>query len=191
MKSFSHCSSRWCSAVGIFWRAEDEHLDLVEPVHAKDASGVLAVGAGLPPIARAQADVAARQRVRIEDLVGVVGRERDLRGADQVEIILLEMVDVLRGLAEKPVPSIACGLTSDGRDERDEAVRDGGAHCEVDQGQFKLRALPGQVVEAGPGDLGAAFHVDCAEQLAELQMIFGTEALCGEVRGVPRVSTTA
>ena len=40
-------------------------------------------------IAGAEADIAAGQRIRIEDLVGVVGRKRNLCRADQVKIILL------------------------------------------------------------------------------------------------------
>jgi hypothetical protein len=45
------------------------------------------VGACLAPITRAEADIAAWQRVKIEDLVRVVGRERNLRRADQIKII--------------------------------------------------------------------------------------------------------
>jgi len=44
----------------------------------------------------------------------VIRRQRHLRGRDQVQVVLGEVVDVLRGLAEEPVPCIAAGLTSDG-----------------------------------------------------------------------------
>ena len=98
---FSHASSRWCSACGVLGRDVREHLDLVELVHAEDAAGVLAVRAGLAAEAGREARVAQRQLVRVDDLVHVVRRERHLGGADQVEVVLVEVVDVLGGLAEE------------------------------------------------------------------------------------------
>ena len=157
---------------------------------SKDAPGVLAVGACLAPIAGAEADITARQRIKVEDLIGVVGSQRNLRRADQVKIIFFEMVDVLCGLPEEAGTLHRLCLDQSGRDERYEAVPDRGIHREIDQGQLEFGALAGEVVEAGPRHLRPTFHIDRAEQLAELQMIFGSEALGGEVAGVPSVSST-
>ncbi|MGY4277325.1 hypothetical protein ACVILE_003505 [Streptomyces sp. M18.1] len=51
----------------------------------------------------------------------------------------------------------------------------------VHQGQLQERADTGEEVEAGAGDLGAALDVDGAEQLAQLQVVPGLEALGREV----------
>ena len=57
MNCFSHGQQPLVLGLRLLRGAEDEHLDLVEPVHPEDASGVLAVRAGLAPVARAVADV--------------------------------------------------------------------------------------------------------------------------------------
>ena len=165
----------------VFGRAEHEHLDLVEPVHPEDAPGVLAVRAGLAPKARAVARVPQGQLRRREDFVGVVRGERHFGRTDEVEIIFGQVIDVLRRLTEETRTLHGLRLHQRRRDHRDEAVLQGHAHRQVDQGELELGSLPGQVVEAGPGDLRAAFDVDGAEQLSELEMIFGHEALGHEV----------
>ena len=79
------------------------------------------------------------------------------------------------------MPSIASGLTSAGGMIGVKPFAERHAHRQVDQGQLELGPLPGQVVEAGAGHLGPPLHIDRAEQRAELQMIFGREALGREV----------
>ncbi len=68
--------------------AVDEHLDLVEPVHSEDAAGVFAVGAGLAAVAGAVADVVTRQGRGVQDLLGMIGGQRHLRGTDQVQVVI-------------------------------------------------------------------------------------------------------
>src|SRR6201999_1707278 len=65
---------------------EREHLDLVELMHAEDPARVLAGGSGLAAEARREARVAEWQRSAVEDLPGVQRRERDLGGADQIQV---------------------------------------------------------------------------------------------------------
>ncbi|CAL2067135.1 protein of unknown function [Streptomyces murinus] len=158
-----------------------EHLDLVELVHAEDAPGVLAVRTGLAAEAGREARVPQRQLVGVEDLVHVVRRERHLGGADQVEVVLVEVVDVLRGLAEEA--GAGHRLRADQRrgQHRSEAGRGGLGHRRVHQGQLQQGADTGEEVEAGAGDLGAALDVDRAEQLPEFQMVLGFKALGTEV----------
>ncbi len=86
-----------------------EHLDLGELVDPEDAAGVLAVRPGLAAVAGRVAGVAQRQLVRVDDLVHVVRGERYLGGADEVLVVLVQVVDVLRGLAEEAGASMARG----------------------------------------------------------------------------------
>ena len=72
---------------GVLGTLEEDHLDLVELVDAHDAAGVLAGGAGLAPETGRVRRVADRQLVRLEDLVAVEVRDRDLGGRDQVELV--------------------------------------------------------------------------------------------------------
>src|SRR3712207_9514581 len=78
---------------GLLGPAEAEHLDLVEPVHADDAAGVLAVGAGLAAEAGGPAGVAHRTGGEVQDLVAAHAGQRDLRGAGEVEVVALDAVE--------------------------------------------------------------------------------------------------
>lgn len=76
---------------------------------------------------------------------------------------------------------MARGRTSAGCQHRDESGLGGLRDRRVDEGELQQRADTRQVVEARTGDLGAAFHVDGAEHLAELEVVLGPEALGPEV----------
>ncbi len=158
-----------------------EHLDLVELVHAEDAPRVLAVGAGLAAEARGEARVAQRELVRVEDLVHVVRGEGDLGGADEIEVVLLQVVHVLRGLAEEAGALHGARADQRGGQHRDEAGLGGLRDRRVDERQLQEGADAGEVVEARAGDLRAALDVDGAQRLAQLQVVLGLEALGGEV----------
>ncbi len=157
--------------VGLLHGRVDEHLDLVEPVHPPDATRVLAVRAGLLAEARAEGGVAQRQRGGVEDLVGVEGRHRDLRGADQVEVLALDAVDVVGGLAQEAGALHGARAHQRRRGGLDEARGAGLVHGHVDQRQLELRADAGEEVEARAADLGAALEVEGAEELAELDVV--------------------
>ena len=168
---------------GVLDRGVGEHLHLVEPVHPDDPPGVLAVGACLLAEARAERGVAQRQSLAVEDLVGVVRRQRHLRGADEVHVLALDPVDVVGGLAEEAGALHGPRLHQRRRDHRREAGVAGLVHRHVDQGELEVRADAGQVVEAGARHLGAAVDVDRAEDLAELDVVARLEALGREVAG--------
>ena len=55
-------------SLGVLRRAVGEHLDLVEPMHAEDAAGVLAMRPGLATETRREPGVAQWQRLRISSL---------------------------------------------------------------------------------------------------------------------------
>ena len=101
----------------------------------------------------------------------MVRRQRHLGGADQVEVVGLHPVD-LRGVrAEEAGALHRLRLDQRGRDHRHQPGRGRLRHRRVDQGQLQLRADPGEEVEPGAGDLGAALGVDGPVQLAELQVV--------------------
>jgi len=65
-------------------------------VHAEDAAGVTAGGPRLAAEAGREGAIAQRQLVGFEDLVGVQSRQRDLRGAGEEKVVLLDLVDLSR-----------------------------------------------------------------------------------------------
>src|SRR5688572_1585678 len=85
-----------------FTGAEDEHLHLVELVHAKHPARVLAGSTGLAAEAGGEAGVAERERFGLEHLVRVKGGQADLRRAREVKVIALDAVDVHLVGGEEP-----------------------------------------------------------------------------------------
>ncbi len=118
----------------------------------------------------------------------MVGRHRHLRRADEVEVLALDPVDVVGGLAEEAGALHGARPDQRGRDHLGEAGVAGLLHREVDQGELELGADAGEEVEARARHLGAALHVDGAEHPAELDVVSWLEALGGEVaRGADRL----
>ncbi len=111
----------------------------------------------------------------------MIGRERDLRRTDEVEVILLEVVDVIGGLAEEAGALHGARLDQRGRDHRREAPGGGLAHRDLGERQLELRADTGEVVEPCAADLGTALGVDRTQHLAELEVVARLEAFGGEV----------
>ena len=113
--AFGHPLERGVRVLGPL---EQDHLDLVELVDAEDAARVLAGGAGLAPEAGRVRGVADRQLGRVEDLVAVQVRDRDLGGRDQVQVVarddvhLVFLVRDLAGARAESVLTTAGGQTS-------------------------------------------------------------------------------
>ena len=160
---------------------EAEHLDLVEPVHADDAAGVLAVGAGLAAEAGRPAGVALRALGQVEHLVGVHAGQRHLGGADEVQVVALDPVHLLVVLAEEAGALHGAGLDQRGGDDRGEAGRDGAADRQLGERELQQGAGPGEEVEARARHLGAALHVDRAEGLADLDVVAHREVVGGHL----------
>ena len=101
----------------------------------------------------------------------MVGRHRDLAGADEVEVLALDPVDVVGGLAEEAGALHRARLDQRRRDHLGEAGLAGLVHRQVDQRELELGADAGQEVEPRAADLGAALEVDGAEHPAELDVV--------------------
>ena len=113
---------RSCSSRRVLRRDEAEHLDLVELMHAEDPARVFAGGAGLAAEAGREAGVAAGQRLAVEDLARVQRRERDLGGADEVEVVVGQVVDLLLGVRQQAGPEERLLAHEHRRDHRLEAL---------------------------------------------------------------------
>ena len=111
----------------------------------------------------------------------MVRRQRHLGGADQVEVVVGQVVDVLRGLAEEAGALHRGRLDQRRRDHQRQPVGRRGADRQVEQRQLQLGALAGEEVEPRARDLGAALDVDRAEQLTQLEVVARGEALGREV----------
>ena len=119
--------------------------------------------------------------VGVEDLVGVVRRHRHLGGADEVEVLPLDPVDVVGRLAEEAGAVHRPGTHQRRWDRGGEPGLARLVHRHVDQRQLEVGAGSGEVVEPGAGDLRAAVDVDRAEHPAELDVVPGLEPLGREV----------
>ena len=111
----------------------------------------------------------------------MVGRHRHLRRADEVEVLALDPVDVVGGLAEEAGALHRPRPDQRRRDHLGEAGVAGLLHRQVDQRQLELGADAGEEVEARARHLGAALDVDGAEHPAELDVVARLEPLGGEV----------
>ena len=113
----------------------------------------------------------------------MVRRERHLRRAHEVEVVLLEVVDVVGCLAEEPGALHGLRLDERGRDDGGEAPLGGLRHGQLGERELELRADTREEVEARAAHLRAALDVDRAEQRAELEVVARLEALRREVAG--------
>ena len=169
---------------GVLRLAVGEHLHLVELVDAEDAAGVLAVGAGLAAEAGRPAGVAHGAVGQVDDLVGVVAGQRDLGGADQVQVVFLQVVDLVGVRAEEAGAGHGLGADEHRGDHQLEAVLRRLLRGKVEQAELQHRAGAGEEVEARSGDLRAAFHVDQAERFAQVQVVLRLEVELGDLADV-------
>ena len=115
----------------------------------------------------------------------MVGRHRHLGGADQVEVLALDPVDVVGGLAEEAGALHRPRLDQRRGDDLGEPGVTGLLHGEVDQRELELGADAGEEVEPRARHLGPALEVDGAEDPAELDVVARLEPLGGEVARLP------
>ncbi len=141
---------------------EREHLDLVELVDAEDAARVLAGGAGLAAKAGRDARVADGQLRGVEDVAGVERRERDLRGADQEELVALDLVDHL-ALAREVAGALERALADqDRRHDRLEPLGADALDGEAHERQLDHDEVAEEIGEAGARRLRRLLHLDPA-----------------------------
>ena len=165
----------------LFGRGVDEHLELVELVHADDAAGVLAVRPGLAAVAGRPAGVALGTAREIDDLVHVVAGERHFAGADQVEVLIVEVIDLGGVLAQESGAAHDLGAHQRRRDDGGEARLQRTVEAQVHERDLEARADAREEVEPAARHLGAALHVDRAEPLAQLEVVAGLEAERGDL----------
>jgi hypothetical protein len=151
-------------------------------VHADDAAGVAASGAGLLAEARGEGGVEQRELVAVEHLVAVDVGELDLSRGDEVQVgvhvveVLIELGQ-LAGAEEAVVvgddggpPLLEAGLVVHVDEEVDEAALHAGTHAT-------------QQVEAGAGELDAAVEINHAQLGAKVPVSLGLEVELA--RGAP------
>ena len=148
---------------------EQDHLDLVELVDAQDAAGVLASRAGFAPEARGVGGIADRQLGRLEDLVAMQVRDRDLGRRDQVQLVAGDDVHLVFLVRDLAGAGRARRVDDGRRPDLGEAVL-AGVDVEEPADESALEGRAGALVdrEPGAGDLGAAGVVDDVERLTEL-----------------------
>ena len=133
------------------------------------------MAAGLAAEAGGPAAVTLGPVGQVEDLTLVVAGQRDLGGADQVQVVGLELVHLVGVGAEEAGALHDLGAHEHGRDHQVEAVGHGLLRGELQHAQLEQRAVAGEEVEAGSRDLGAALHVEQAEALAQFEVVLGLE----------------
>ena len=101
----------------------------------------------------------------------MVPGERHLAGADEVEVVLFEVVDLVGVLAEESGAAHHLGTHQRRRDERDEPGLQRAVEREAHERDLEARADAGEEVEPAARHLRAALHVDRAEQLAEREVV--------------------
>jgi hypothetical protein len=92
-------------------------------------------------------------------------------GTDEIEVVVGQPVDILRGLAEKPVPSMASVFTSTGGITGTKPAAVAWAIARLSIASCSCAAHSGQEVETRTGHLRAALHVDGAEPTPELDVV--------------------
>lgn len=105
----------------------------------------------------------------------MIARQRYLGRADQVQVIVLQVVHLVGMLPEETGPTHDLGAHQHRRDHHGETVGRGLLRSELEQTELQQRAVAGEEVEARTGDLGAALHVDQAQRLTEGEVILRLE----------------
>ncbi len=102
----------------------------------------------------------------------MIAGEGHLGGADEVEVVGLEPVDLLAVRAEKPCALHDLGPNQHGRDDERETVVGGEPDRELHEAELQERAVTGEEVEPRAGNLGSALQVEEPERFTKGHMIF-------------------
>src|ERR687892_713075 len=118
----------------------------------------------IPRVSLPAAPDSRRERVRLELLAYVHGRQGHLRGPGQVEVVALDTVDVGLVRGEEPRPVHGRLAHEDGREHRREPLLHQPLQREAVEGELHERGVADPVGEARARDPGAPLHVDPAER---------------------------
>ena len=141
----------------------------------KPAAGP-ARGARLGAEAVRQPDVPDGQLAFVEQLVGEHAAQRDLGGADQAEVAVLDRVDLRLDPSGGEPDAFQNTVTGKiGSDDGREPGSDQGSDRELLKCQLQEHGVVLEKVEAGARDLAAGLEVDQVEGLAELDMVLDRE----------------
>ena len=108
---------------------------------------------------RREAGVAQRQLGLGEDLVAVQRRERDLRGADEIQVVVGQAVDLLLGVGQERRSRTAPLAHEHGRDHRLEPSADAASRAR--SGRARARPSPGRRAGRQTASLTAARRAPC------------------------------
>ena len=120
--------------------------------------------------------VAARQVLGGQDLVAVQAGERDLGGADQVEVVVARGVDGGAVGGEEPGPPHRLLAHQHRGHDRGEARRLEAVERQRHQRQLHAHQRPEQVGEAAAGDPGRGLQVEGARRVGQLHVVARGEA---------------
>ena len=130
--------------------------------------------------------VAARQLAGVQDLVRVERRQRDLRGADQEQLVAGNLVDHLP-LAGEEAGAVQRALADEHRrDHRNEPLAADQLDREAHQGQLDQHQVAEQVGEARARGLARLLHLDPAVGEAQVEVVADLELELGALADLPQ-----
>jgi hypothetical protein len=147
----------------------DSSVDLVELMDPEDPARVLAGGSRLAPEAGREAGVAERQILLRQDLVVVERRQGHLGGADQVQVVVGQAVDLLLGIRQEAGPVEGALAHEHGRHHGLESLAAEPLQRKPNQRELEHHEVPEQVGKPRPRQPRAPFHVDPVA--GELEMV--------------------
>ena len=168
--------------VGVLLLGVDEHLHLVELVHADDAGSILASSTCFAAVAGAPAAVAQRTVGQVENLVLMHTGERHFGGTDQVLLVRFAQTVDFVGVGVEEASAAHHFRTHQRRgDGQREAVLLGLVHSHGKHGYLHAGHLAAQEVEAGAADLHTTFHINAGNATTEGQVVLRFEAFSCEI----------
>ena len=128
--------------------ADDHLLHLLELVNAIQPPRILAVGSGLPPETCGKSRIALGKLVFAEDFVVMIRRDRHFRGPDQVQLVPLDPVRLIRAHRKPRGPDHREILHQLRRGHRNKPLRDQAIQCKATDRPLQQHRLVFQKIGA-------------------------------------------